>query len=123
MNLVDSSGWLSFFANTKNATRFAPPLQARNRLIVPTIVMYEVCKVLLREKGEEAAIFAQAYMQEGNVVTLTADLAVNASAISINRRLPMADSIILSTALAHQATLWTQDVHFKRMTNVRYFPA
>jgi predicted nucleic acid-binding protein len=123
MNLVDSSGWLSFFANTKNAARFAPPLHNHKQLLVPTIVMYEVFKVLLREKGEEAAILAQAYMQEGNVISLTADLAVSSAGTSIKQKLPMADSIILTTAIAHRATLWTQDDHFKGIAGVNYFPA
>jgi hypothetical protein len=32
----------------------------------------------------------------------------------------MADSIILATAHACDATLWTQDEHFKGMEGVRY---
>lgn len=121
MNLVDSSGWLSYFANEKNAKHFSSPIHEIKSLIVPTIIMYEVFKVLVREKGDGAAIFAQAHMQQATVIPLTADLAVNAAAASIKYRLPMADSIILSTALFHRATIWTQDEHFKALTGVRYF--
>ena len=34
----------------------------------------------------------------------------------------MADSIILATAVAHRATLWTQDADFENVKGVRYLP-
>jgi len=34
--------------------------------------------------------------------------------------LAMADSIILATARAYNATLWTQDEHFKDIEGVKY---
>jgi predicted nucleic acid-binding protein len=121
MNLVDSSGWLAFFADTKNAGKFSIPLQDIDHLLVPTIVVYEVIKVLLREKGEEAAIIGQAHMQQGNVIDLTVQLAIHAATVSLENRIPMADSIILSTARTFNAIIWTQDEHFKGLTNVQFF--
>jgi toxin FitB len=121
MNLVDSSGWLAFFADTKNADKFSAPLEDIGRLLVPTVVLYEVVKVLLRERGEEAAIVGQAHMQQGTIADLSAPLAVQAAALSIELRLPMADSIILSTARTYGATVWTQDEHFKGLMKVKYF--
>jgi toxin FitB len=123
MNLVDSSGWLAFFADTKNAEKFSGPLQDVERLLVPTVVIYEVSKVLLRERGEEAAILGQAHMQQCNVVDLNARLAIDAAALSLENRIPMADSIILATARAFGATIWTQDDHFKGLPDVKYFAA
>ena len=121
MNLVDFSGWLAFFAGTKNAVEFAVPLEMSNRLLVPTMVIYEVIKVLLRERGEDAAIIAQAHMQQGTVADLTVELATGAAAISLQNRIPMADSIILATALVFGATIWTRDEHFKGIPGIRYF--
>jgi predicted nucleic acid-binding protein len=123
MNLVDSSGWLSFFADTKNADKFSAPLQDVNRLLVPTVVIYEVIKVLLRERGDEAAITAQANMQQGIVVDLSTDLAAAAAILSHELKLPMADSIIVVTARAFGAVVWTQDAHFKGLEKVKYFAA
>jgi len=37
MNLVDSSGWLEYFADGKNAEFFAPPIQDIENLAVSTI--------------------------------------------------------------------------------------
>ena len=123
MNIVDSSGWLEYFADGKNASRFAPPLADTENLVVPTISLYEVFKVLLRESGEDAALQAAAAMQRGHVVPLTPQLATQAAALSHQLSIPMADSIILATAREHDAIVWTQDVDFKPLKDVKYFPA
>jgi predicted nucleic acid-binding protein len=34
----------------------------------------------------------------------------------------MADSIILATARAHDAVIWTQDEHFNGLDKVSFFP-
>ena len=123
MNLVDSSAWLAFFADTKNASKFQGAIEDIRRLLVPTIVIYEVSKVLLREQGEELAIVAQAHMQQGKILDLTTEIAVNSASISLEYRLPMADSIILASAGSYNATLWTQDDDFKGIPQVKYYAA
>ena len=121
MNIVDSSGWLSYFADEPSSKHFQVPLQDIESLVVPTITVYEVSKVVLRESGENEALQAVAAMQKGSVVELTTRLAIAASRISLQYRLPMADSIILATARDCNATIWTQDVHFDNIPGVHYF--
>jgi toxin FitB len=58
MNVVDSSGWLEYFAKGANASFFAPAIKATEILVVPTICMYEVFKRLLTLRGEEDALQA-----------------------------------------------------------------
>lgn len=120
MNVVDSSGWLSYFANDENASQFAPVIQGTETLIVPTICMYEVFKRLLAQRGEEAALQAVGIMSLGTSVDLTQEIAINAAQISSVHKLAMADSIILATARANKATLWTQDADFGDIAEVRY---
>ncbi len=103
MNVVDSSGWLEYFADGPNADDFAPPLEDRAALIVPSISIYEVFKVVLRQRGEDSALQAAALMQQGTVVDLAASLAMVAAKTSLELSLPMADSIILATARFHNA--------------------
>jgi predicted nucleic acid-binding protein len=122
MNIVDSSGWLAYFADEPNAGHFLPPLKDTASLVVPTVTIYEVFKVILRESGENEALQAAVAMQRGNVVDLTSSLAVSASKISLENGLPMAGSIILATAKKYEATIWTQDSDFKNMNKVKYFP-
>lgn len=47
MNVVDSSGWLEYFADTDRADLFAPAIEDTERLIVPVICLYEVFKKIL----------------------------------------------------------------------------
>ena len=122
MNIVDSSGWLAYFADEPNAKHFLTPLNDSASLVVPTVTIYEVFKVVLRESGENDALQAAAAMQKGTVVALTVPLAIAASKLSIEHALPMADSLILATAQEFNATLWTQDSDLKNLNNVKYFP-
>lgn len=121
MNIVDSSGWLEYFANGPNARHFLAPLSDTASLVVPVVSIYEVFKVALRERGETEALQAAAAMQKATVSDLTTKLALSASKLSLKHNLPMADSIILATAELHDATLWTQDADFKGIRGVKYF--
>jgi toxin FitB len=121
MNIVDSSGWLEYFADGPNAQSFLPPLRDSARLLVPVVTIYEVFKVILRESAENQALEAAAAMQKGTVIDVTNVLALAAARLSLERRLPMADSLILATARAYGATIWTQDADFRSVSGVKYF--
>jgi predicted nucleic acid-binding protein len=122
MNIVDSSGWLAYFADEPNAKHFMTPLNDSASLVVPTVTIYEVFKVILRESSENDALQAVVAMRKGTVADLTAPLAIAASKLSLEHNLPMADSIILATVREFNAMLWTQDADFKNIKNVKYFP-
>lgn len=109
MNVVDSSGWLEYFAEGPNADFFAAAIEETVELIVPSISMYEVFKRILQQRDENAALIAIATMSQGQVIALDIALALSAAKLSSETKLPMADSIILATAHAYNATLWTQD--------------
>ena len=120
MNVVDSSGWLEYFADGPNAGFFAPAIEKPAGLVVPTISVYEVFKRVLQQRDHGAALQAVAVMRQGRVVELTETLAVSAARLSARHGLPMADSIMLATAQAADATLWTQDADFENLPGVRY---
>lgn len=122
MNVVDSSGWLEYLVDGPQAAEFLEPLSDSPNLIVPTICLYEVFKVVLRERGEEKAVQAIAIMLRGNVVDLNDTIAVQAAKVSLEKKLPMADSIVIATADAFDAVIWTQDQHFAELPQTRYFP-
>jgi len=120
VNVVDSSGWLEYFADGPNAAYFAPAVETTRELLVPTLSLYEVFKRVLQQRGEGQALQAVALMQQGQIVDLTAAIALFAAKASIERRLPMADSIMLVTAQTHGAAFWTQDADFKGVEGVKY---
>ena len=120
MNVVDSSGWLEYFADGENADFFAPAIEDTKNLIVPVICIYEVFKRILQQSGLSEAQQHISDMHQGEIVDLTASLALSAAKLSSELKLPMADSIILSVARTRNATLWTQDEHFKDLEDVKY---
>jgi predicted nucleic acid-binding protein len=123
VNVVDSSGWLEYFANGKNAGFFAPAIEDPSRLVVPTLSLFEVFKRVLQQRGDPPALQAVALMHQGRVVDLDATLALAAARLSVVERLPLADSVMLATARAFGATLWTQDADFAGRDGVRYVAA
>jgi len=120
MNIVDSSGWLEYFAEGGNAEFFAPAIEDTKNLLVPVICMYEVFKKLLQQSGLNEAQVHISDMKQGKIVEIDESLALSAAKLSAELKLPMADSLILATARANNATLWTQDEHFKDLDGVKY---
>jgi predicted nucleic acid-binding protein len=120
MNVVDSSGWIEFLGGGANAEFFTAAISEPAELVVPTISLFEVSRWMRRELGERCALDAMALMQQGMIVDLNSTLAMNAARLSLELKLPMADAIILATARAYNAILWTQDEHFSGIEGVKY---
>ncbi len=122
MNVVDSSAWLEFLADSERADLYEEPILDTGRLLVPVICLYEVFRVTSRQRSEVEALKAVATMRQGRVIEFSADLAVLAARLSLEHSLPMADASILATAYSEEAELWTQDADFEGLPGVRYFP-
>ena len=122
MNVVDSSAWLSYFAGDKNARLFAKPIENLDKLLVPSITITEVFKSVLRQRNEESALEVVAHMEQGTVIALDGELAVNAAVFGVEHKLPLADSIIYATAQKYVAVVWTQDADFEGLKNVKFYP-
>jgi toxin FitB len=86
-------------------------------LIVPVLVLYELFKKVLRERGEQPALEVHGLLSLANVVDVDAELATAAARLP----LPLADSIIYATAGRYNAILWTQDEHFQDLPGVKFF--
>ena len=123
MNLVDTSGWLEYFADSPQAPHFAPAIEDTEHLLVPAIVVYEVFKKVMLAFDENRALLAMGQLKLGRVVDVDEAIAIYAAKLSLEKRLPMADALIYATALLHDATVFTQDAHFEGLAQVRYFPA
>lgn len=120
MNIVDSSGWLEYFAEDSNADFFAPAIEDTKNLLAPVICIYEVFKKILLQSGINEAQVHVSDMKQGQVIEIDESLALSAAKLSADLKLPMADSLILAAARANNATLWTQDEHFKDLEGVSY---
>ena len=121
MNLVDTCGWLEYIADSVNAVNFEKAILNIEELIVPTIVIYEVFKKIVNDYDEDKALMITAHMKLGKVVDFDEATAIYAAKISSEKKLAMADSIIYATAERHGAVVYTQDDHFSKLKNVKYF--
>ena len=68
------------------------------------------------------ALQAIAHMEQGKVISLDNSLAIDAARYGIDYKLPLADSIIYATGQKFSALIWTQDIDFKSLKGVKYFP-
>ena len=117
LNVVDSSAWLEYLTGGNDASRFVAANEDSKNLIVPAIVLYEVFKKVLRERGEQPALQVAGAMHAGKVVPVDAALALDAARYAM----PLADSLIYATAQRLGAIVWTQDDDFKGLPGVQYF--
>ena len=120
MNVVDSSGWLEYFADGPNAEFFASAVEDAANLVVRSIILFEVFKRVVQQRGDQEALDDVAHMRQGLVVDLDGSLALSAAEVSLDLKLPLADSVILATARMHDAIIWTQDADFKGIHRVKY---
>jgi predicted nucleic acid-binding protein len=117
--LVDSSGWLEYITGDEKADAFGEVLQKDIQVLVPTLVLYEVLKILLLQAGKSQADVFLSEALRRKVVDLTETIALAAASISIDHKLPMADAIIYATAKAHHAELITSNAHFTGLPGVK----
>ena len=87
---------------------------------MPVICIYEVFKKVLQQRRENQAQIRIGDMKHGKIIEIDESLALSAARLSAELKLPMADSLILATARANNALLWTQDEHFRDLDGVKY---
>lgn len=122
MHVVDSSGWIEFFTAGANGPAFRQVISERATLVVPTIALYEVCKILGRSLDPALVASCLDVMRMGRVVDFTDARAVMAAQVSRQHRLALADAAMYAIAIEHGATLWTQDADYDGLPGVRYLP-
>ena len=122
MIVIDSSGWLEFFADGPHAADFGAKLRKPENVLTPVIALYEVYKWIKRERSEEDALQAIAAMKRTRVVPLTEEIALTAADLSLNHKLAMADAIMLAVARLNAAEMWTTDADFLQLEGVTVFP-
>ncbi len=122
MNVVDTSALVEYYLDTPLAETFAQPIEDREQLLVPSIVLFELYKILKREVDADMADEAVMALRECRIVDLDATHALAAAQLGPRHGLALADSIIYATAQLAGATLWTQDEHFEKLPGVRYYP-
>ena len=117
--VIDSCGWLEYFLAGPLGPEFRSRIQADD-VLVPTVVLFEVYKVIKRDVSERRAEEAVVQMRTRTCVPLTDEVALLAADLCLEQRLAMGDGMVLATAQMHDATLVTSDFHFAGMPGVEY---
>lgn len=122
MILIDSYGWIEYFAEGPLADNYATYIEKANaeNTITPTIIVYEVYKKIKITRDEQKALEAYAQISQTKIIELTSPLSLEAADISLTANLGMADSIIAATAKAYNAEIITSDEHLKSMKGVKF---
>ena len=122
MILIDSYGWIEYFAEGPLADNYATIIEKANadNTITPTIVIYEVYKKIKSTKHEQKALEAYAQISRTKIIALTSPLSLQAADISLTTNLGMSDSIIVATAKAYNAEIITSDEHLKNIKGVKF---
>jgi predicted nucleic acid-binding protein len=120
--VLDSSGWIEFFADGPYAAEFASRLRRPSNVITPTVAIYEVYKWIKRERSEDDALDAVATMKKTKVADLTEEVALTAADLSLAHGLAMADAMMLAFARENRAEFFTTDSGFDGLPHVTVFP-
>jgi len=116
--VIDSSGWLEFITADTKVDLFAPYFADESLILVPTIVVYEVRKVLLIRYSKTLADEFVSRAERLPSIPVDINIALDASVLSVQAQLPMADALIYTSAQRNQAQLITSDSHFASLPNV-----
>jgi len=122
MILIDSFGWIEYFTDGPLADKFANYVETASptNTLAPTIVIYEVYKVIKREAGEDKALEAYAQLKNTKIIPLDENLSLSAADISLEFGIPLADSVIYATAKRFGAKIVTSDPHFEGKNGVMF---
>ena len=122
MILIDSFGWIEYFTDGPLTDKYATYVETASPTytLTPTIVIYEVYKVIKREVGEDKALEAYAQLKNTKIVPLDENLSLSAADISLEFGMPMADSVIYATAKRFGANIVTSDSHFEGKNGVTF---
>ena len=120
-DILDSSALIECFDEGPNVEHFGPILARHPDILVPAAIITEVRKFLLRERPKKVETITRSLLA-AQVIPISEEIAVSAADLAIKHKLPLADSLIYATTLAHKAELWTQDTDFEGLPHVHYFP-
>jgi predicted nucleic acid-binding protein len=120
VRVIDSSVWIEFLADGPAADQVLPYLSDCDDVITPTIVLLEVYRKLVRDRGPEAGILVRDLLEDTRIIPLSSDLALSSADVGLRHGLATADAIVYATALSAQAELVTRDAHLRDLPGVAY---
>jgi predicted nucleic acid-binding protein len=122
VKLVDTCIWIEVISDTATGQAYRRLLSEPHKLMISTMVVYELRKWLARHMESEAADELMTLLLTAQVVEPSSTIALQAAELSATHELHAMDALIYATALEHDAELVTCDAHFKGLPQVDYAP-
>ena len=116
-NLIDSSVWISYLVNGDHKDL----IETQEKLLLATISIIEIRKKFnkLKISNKEISKKIDYIKKQSILISLDENIADKASEIVIEKKIPVADSIIYASALSNNAILITLDNDFRNLKNVK----
>jgi predicted nucleic acid-binding protein len=111
--LVDSWAWIEYFKGTSSGEKARSYIEGEEKVIVSAINVAEVRLFLLRHKRAEEERLIRFLLSTSFPVPVSTEIAVQAALTKHEKKLGMADALVLATAKLHDAKVVTGDDDFK----------
>lgn len=118
--LVDSWAWIEYFKGTLSGKKATGHIEGEEKIIVSAINVAEVRLFLLRHKPAEAENLITFLLNTSFPVPISTEVAMLAARIRHEKKLGMADAIVMATAIMHKARIVTGDDDFEKEEGVIY---
>ena len=120
MKLADTCVWIEALSDTATGQAYKKLLAEPQKLLVSTMVVYELRQWLARNMDGEAADEFMLLVLTAEVVAPESSIGLHAAELAVTHKLHALDALIYATALEHNAELVTCDAHFKGLPGVDY---
>jgi toxin FitB len=117
--VLDSSVWIEILRTGPLSKKCLGELKGANKIFVPTLVIFEVYRKILRASSEELALSAVALLNTHSSAPLSQEVALLAGDLSLQHSLATADSLVLAHAIDLGAVLVTLDNDFADIDGVK----
>ncbi len=111
----------SFYtSNQQLAGKLRQEFRSLNEKLVSSLTVHEIHRLVLRTDGREVATLrSNTIRRDFQVVDVDYEIAVRSAELRSRHEMPMADSVIAATALMQGCPLFSDDVHFKQVRDLR----
>jgi len=116
--LLDSSVWIEILNSGPKHLKCQKEFDHAERIIVPMTVIFEVYRKLASLLSEDQALSGITILLKHEIKDLTQEVALTAADLSLQHKLAMADSLILSHAKMTEALFVTMDNDFSGLEDV-----
>lgn len=118
--LIDSWVWIEYFLGTKRGEAARKYIESAEEKIIMPINVFEVYYKILSLKGRiEAEKFTEFMSRKAALQEISLEVIKLAAELKNEKKLAMADALVLSTAIKNNATIVTGDPDFKKITEVK----